>query len=143
MEQEEKNKNQQKSAIAEMEEAVRGKAYQDDDDVDVSKMLGKPFLITITHGKSNAGNEYAKIDGIGPVPKGMAVSPALHKPFTWELETGDVKDLEWLPFLFGEPVKDVVGRCLERKNNGQASAPITDDGGITDADRRAADDIPF
>jgi hypothetical protein len=135
-----------KSGLRKMAEAVRGKAYQEGEDVDVSKMLGKPFLITITHGKSNAGNDYAKIDGIGPVPKGMAVPPALRTPFTWELDTGDVKDLEWLPYLFGEKVADVVARSLERK--GAAPEPISEEGGngdVTPADVAAADEdqIPF
>jgi hypothetical protein len=59
-----------KSNLRKHLESWRGKRYRDDemDQVDLTKMLGHPGLIAVSH----SDNGYANIDAITPLPKGMS-----------------------------------------------------------------------
>ena len=101
-----------KAGLRKVLESWRGKKYGDDEQVDVSAVLGKPCLLSVTH--STAGDRlYANVAGVQSVPKAMAVPAAQRTPVSW-LVGGALSDLpDWLPYIYGEPVIDVVKRCRE------------------------------
>ncbi len=91
-----------KSGLADVLGKWRGKAYQDGETLDLHKLFGVPCLVQVSHLESSAGNTYAKFQGVGKVPSGMTVKPAQRHPLFWEIETGNLADLEWLPWSFSE-----------------------------------------
>ncbi len=105
-----------KAGLRKMLEKWRGKVYADGETIDPGEALSKSCLLTITHGKSQRGNDFAKWDGVAPVPKKFDVPAARIKPFTWRI--GDAAPLPtWLPFVYGESPKDIIDRSQEMKAN--------------------------
>jgi hypothetical protein len=80
-------------------EKLRGKPFQEGDKIDVTKMLGLPYLVSVIHQESSNGKTYAKIDGIDRIPKGMPVPPpATLQPVTYVFgETPAWPAVAWLP----------------------------------------------
>ncbi len=119
-----------KNGLRKMLEGWRGSQYPEGQEIDIAGPLGKPCLVTIKHGKSGKGNDYAKIEAVAPVPKGLAVPPATHAPFAWEIgNTGEPPAEDWIPYLYGTPVVDVIKGSHEflkkpiPKRNGGATEP--------------------
>lgn len=115
-----------KSSLRKMVEAWRGKPFADDEQFDLSKMLGQPCLVGVNHVPSKSGDKmYAKLENVTGIPKGLTVEPAKYPVTCWDLESGNpFPALDWLPYLFGEPLKDVVARSPEwkaRHGGGQSS----------------------
>lgn len=105
-----------KNGLRKMLEGWRGKAYGEGDDIDIAAPLGRSCVLTVKHGESAKKNTYAKIESVTPVPKGLAVPPAERcKPFTWEIHEGAElpPEREWLPFVYGEKVEDVIKGSYE------------------------------
>ena len=67
---------------------------------------------------------YSKIETATAVPKGMTVPPPQNKPFFAPLDGPD--DIpEWVPFLYGEKVQDVIDRCQEAAGvTASANGPV-------------------
>ena len=120
----------EKAGLRKMIEGWAGKAFQEGQEFDITKLLGKSFQLTLIHDhpKSNPDRTYAQISGIGPVPKGLAVAKPSITPFARDLDApGELPD--WTPYLYGEPVKDVIARSLERRGAAApASKPISENG---------------
>jgi hypothetical protein len=124
-----------KSKLRPMVEKWRGKVLAEGEDFDLAKLLGQSCLLTVTHGKSARGNDFAKFDGASPVPKGMAVPKPQRKPLLWDVAEAELPDLSWVPFLYGDPVRDVINRSHERKGLRPAAA---DAHGTTEEQAEAA-----
>ena len=93
-------------------EKLRGRAYQEGEAIDPLGMLKAPCLVTIVHKTSARGRAYAKVDGIGPAPSGLACPAATIEPLVWEFGSGPWPSAAWLPaFLYGEPVAEVLSRA--------------------------------
>lgn len=99
-------------------EKWRGKAFADDEEFDLTRVLGQPCLLTVEHKVSAGGNTYARVTSVGGVPKGLPIPPAQNKPVAVELG-GEIP--EWIPYLYGEPVKDVVAKSREKSGKGNSS----------------------
>jgi hypothetical protein len=107
-----------RSALRQMMEKLRGRPYANGEPIDVTKMLGGAFLVTVNHGESKGtGNPYAKIKDLGPVPAGLKVPPASVTPLVWQLSDGTpYPAADWVPeFLFGEAICDVLKRAKESR----------------------------
>lgn len=87
-----------------------GSSFRDGEEFDLAKMLGTPCLLTVIHKQSGSGKTYAKVDGVGKVIKGLKVPEAQNEPVA--VEFGEEVP-GWIPFLYGESVKDVIGRSKE------------------------------
>jgi hypothetical protein len=116
-----------KSALRKMMESLRGRQYAEGEGMEVDKLLGHPCQLNVTHGKSAKGNTYAKIDGVGPLMKGVSPPPPGRKPFAWEIGSAPLPDLSWMPYLYGGKVEDLIKESPEWKQangraNGQAPA---------------------
>jgi len=138
-----------KSKLRQMLEGWRGKKFNPDEAFNLGKILGQPCLATVTHGKSNAENTYAKLDSVAPVPKGLQVPKPGLTPFLWEIGQGEFPNQTWLPYTFynGErkPLKDVIEKSAEwRQLAGGAAA---DGNGAPKGELVSAgagtDEIPF
>lgn len=117
-----------KSTLRQLVEKWRGKAFGDDESFDLMSVVGKPCLISIVHKQSQSGNTYARVDGVMALPKGMPAPVAAHKTVVWSMESGSpVPRDEWIPFLRGKPLSDVVATCKERAGGRQQSAPLADE----------------
>lgn len=123
-------------------EARVGRSMPDGVDYDIRKELGQRCLLSL---KQNG--DYVNVDGMGALPKGMVVPDPKITPFLFSLFTDegensklrpradidrDVAALpDWLPFLYGSKLADVIYDCEEFKG------PATG-GGVTQAGRQAA-----
>jgi hypothetical protein len=102
-----------KSGLRVMLESWRSEPLNDKESINLLGLLGKPCLVNIIHSESARGNKYAKITGISKVPKGTTVPKPLCQPFEWHIGSGDFQAPDWLPYLYGEPVEDVIKRSHE------------------------------
>ena len=140
-----------KSKFRLMIEGWRGKAFSNDEEFDPKKLLGQKCLISVKHKTSQQGNEYAQIDGVAPVPKGMVVPAGHRAPLLYEIGDKVPPTQDWLPFTFynGErvPVMTVIERSREYMGGYQPQAaparnyPAATQAPVTDAE--IDDEIPF
>lgn len=128
----------QKSNIRKLLEGWRGKAYGEDEDIDLEAVWKKPCLVNVKHDKTNRGKDVAKVDGVNALPKGM---PPLKPTFECVLFSADSEaaapSQEWLPRLYGEKLPDVIGRSLERGGSGQREATAGAAPGTSDTQQQA------
>jgi hypothetical protein len=91
-------------------EARTGKAIPDGVEYDVSQELGQPCLLGVV-----MKGDFPKVDSVSGVPKGMAVAEPGHKPVLISLDEfrAGAKIPDWVPYLYGEPLADVIKRCKE------------------------------
>ncbi len=105
----------EKAALRLMLEGWRGLKYPEGEEIDLGAVLGKPCLLSVIHQTSkSSGKQYAKIKSVAKLPKGMPTPQPQRKPVAWEMGSDADGDLPtWLPYIFGEPVKEVVERAKE------------------------------
>lgn len=139
----------EKAALRLMLEGWRGTKYQDGEEIDLGAVLGRACLLSVIHQTSkSSGKNYAKIKGVAKLPKGMTAPKPQKTPSAWEMGSDDAGDLPtWLPYIYGEPVKEVVERAKEygREPGDEESEPEAETAGAgagaTNGD--ADDDIAF
>jgi hypothetical protein len=116
-----------KATLRKLLENWRGKQFGNDEEVDISVVLGKPCLLNVTHSQSG-DRTYANVAGVQPVPKNYPVPPPQREHVSWEVGD-DLADLpDWLPYLYGEPVADVVKRSKELSGGDNGQQPATPSG---------------
>lgn len=106
----------------------------------VASLIGMPVMVNVTHGKSKADKAYASVSSVAQFPEGIPVPPRHHEPFSWSVMSGEPfpANLDYLPWVFGTPVKDLVAQSREMKERQVASARATQA-----ADGFDANDPPF
>lgn len=77
----------EKSNLRKFLESWRGKGLTEEEakSFDITKLMGRPCLLSIIHKKNQQGNDYATISSVSTLPKGMEC-PAQINPnyeFTW------------------------------------------------------------
>ncbi len=104
---------QEKAALRQLIKSWRGKDLTTGEEYDILKLLGQKCLLSVSH-KENGEKVYAQLGGISMVPAGMVVQPAKRKPVARHiLETTPAPD--WLPFIYGEKIEEVLARAKELK----------------------------
>jgi hypothetical protein len=126
-----------RSHLRKIMEAWAGKAYADGEVPDFTRALGRPCLVSVIH-EEVGERSYARLSAVNKPPKGMALDfKPSRTPFSFLADSQDeapgAKDddkTEWLPRIFGERIRDVVSRCLERGGTGRkiSSRPLTENG---------------
>jgi hypothetical protein len=83
---------------------------------DITQMLGRALQIKVKH-KDSDGKKYANVVDFVPLGEGQQalVKPPQRPLLLWEMEIGDLKDLDALPRLFGDKIGDLVKRSPEWK----------------------------
>jgi hypothetical protein len=139
-----------KAGLRKLIEGWFAKELPEDQFFEIEKLLGSSGILTVIHKTSGAGNTYAKVEGMKPLVKGMP-KPKPTLPLTvWSIGCGKpIPELEWIPWIVGKPIKEVIGRSPEyqgkpvpgaKADNG--AAPAADEqGGGGDADEESQ--IPF
>ena len=82
------------------------------DEFDLNQLLGKDCMVNIQHKTSGAGNVYAYVASVAPMPNGMECPPPVNPQFVWDYEEHfDLGVLENLHDFF----KDLIKSSLEYK----------------------------
>ena len=111
-------------------ESWRGRAFSADElrGFDVSKLLGKPCMVSVTHAEKG-GKTYANIASVSGVPKGLTPPvKAEHGNLLYDADApGAFQDLpQWL--------RDKIGRQVIKQPPSASGSPAHDD---------LDDDVPF
>lgn len=78
-------------------ESWRGRGFTEDEAkaFDITKLLGVACMLNVIHKTSQAGNPYAAISGVTPIPKGVTCPPQINSMFVlsydddkWEAKFG-------------------------------------------------------
>lgn len=110
-----------KSGLRIMIEKWRGKSFAEGEDFDLTKLIGQPCLVTVTH-TVNGDRTFAKIDAIGPMPKGMKGIKPSRPTITFDLQSGEpFPEADYLPWSFGKPLAQKFDECHERRGGRPAS----------------------
>lgn len=109
-----------KSKLVGMLQKVRGKNYNDGEDVDVTAVVGKPCQVLINHKKSAAGRTYARVGDVTSAPKGTKGLKGENGPLLFIMDEESEEELElpteaWLPYVVGEAVSEKIKRSPEWK----------------------------
>jgi hypothetical protein len=137
----------EKAGLRQMIEGWFGKTFQADQEFDLEKLVGQPCMVNVVHKKAGSGNDYAKVEGVKGLPKGLP-KPAPTLPFTvWYIGCGKpIPDAEWIPWIVGKPVKDVIAKSPEFQGKPapatNGAAPVNGAAVNQDADDPNGD-LPF
>ena len=103
----------EKAKLRKFIEARVGKAIPEGVEYDISQELGKPCMLNVV----DNGKGYPNVDNVSGIPKGFTVAKPFFEPFLFSLddvENGNVPTFpDWLPWLYGEKLADVVAQCRE------------------------------
>lgn len=119
----------EKAKLRKWIEAWRGKKLVEGEDFDITKLLGQKCLLSVAE-----KNGYPKVEGVGAVPKGMNVNAPEHTPILWDIDADEGKTPipEWLPWLYGSKLADVVATRCVRDDDGKqirpAKPPVEEEG---------------
>lgn len=125
----------EKAKMRQWVESRTGVKIKDGEQYDVSKELGQPCLLQVVE-----KNGYPRIAGLMGIPEGLPVPPAMTKPVAWKLDANNIDAIpEWVPFLYGQSIKEVVRNCKEIKGDrkAQPAAPPAGEPHLP------ADNVPF
>lgn len=137
----------EKSTLRKIVESITndGQKFTDNADVDLTKLLGQPCTVQISHTtKTTDKGErvYANVGVISAVArkKHQGFFQATRKPFLWSIGDDPAALPDWLPRVYGEKVADLIHRSKEAA----ASRVVRpDDGAGPDGPRQPEDDTPF
>ena len=99
----------EKATLRKFLDSWRGKAFTnaEAESFDVTKLLGKPCMLTITEKTAASGNVYNKITGTAKAPKGLTVpAPTTDLfEFNFDLFAADPAILERVPEFIQEKIR--------------------------------------
>lgn len=143
-----------KANLRKLVEKWFGKALPDDDgaaEFDLTLLIDPKFskcVANVVHGEGKtSGKAFAKLEDVSRPHKSMVVPEPKHTPFVWNVGDDLAEIPEWVPWLYGRPIADVVKESQElsgRKTVEKvkaAAAPADDEGDV--GGDEPADDIPF
>jgi hypothetical protein len=103
--------------------ALRGKPLGDDEDMDVTDLLGRGCMVEVIHQQSGE-KVYANVGTVSSLPRKMAAPAPEHEPFSWELTDEEPPPShDWLPWVYGKKVAEVIAASREA----QGKADTVDD----------------
>lgn len=109
-----------KSNIRKLLEGWRGKAYGDDEEIDLESVVGKGCLVSVKAKKTNSGKDISVVDSVSALPKGMKAFKPEHATITYSADSDDDGPThKWLPRVFGEEIATVLARSLEFNGTGR------------------------
>lgn len=122
----------------------RGQAFTEDQakSFDITVLIGKPCLITITHSTTKAGKKYAKISGIANMVKGMEIPKQINENFLFEFDNYSEEKFAMIP----KWIQDLIKESDEYKAIHPTPVPGTGgDAAPTpvEAPKEDNDDLPF
>lgn len=104
-----------KSKLRPLLESWRGVKYKDDEEVDLTKLVGAACILSIVH-KEVGEKSYAAIGGVSKLLQGMKPPKPTRQPFMWFIGCGEpIPKHDWLPWIYGESADKVIMRSIEWK----------------------------
>lgn len=105
----------QKANLRKVIESWRGAPIKDDEEFDLMKVVGAPCLLQISHDTTKTGREIYSIEAVTSLPKGMAKPEPSFPLVKFMVEEGPaaIPSHDWLPFLYGKSIPDIVKGCME------------------------------
>lgn len=96
----------EKSNLRKELEGWRGKGLTEAEaeNFDITKLLGKPCLLSIIHRVSKTGKDYAMISSISAIPKGMTCPDQINENFEFNF-SDKIDNLDLLPDFIKEKIK--------------------------------------
>lgn len=110
----------EKAKLRKWIEARTGKSIPDGVEYDISQEVGQPCLLNVV-----MKGDFPKIESVSSVPKGMTVPAPQNTPTTLSLDEirNGAKVPDWIPWLYGERLDDVIKRCQEFAEGGSEPRP--------------------
>ena len=75
------------------------------EEVDIEQLIGKECLITIAHKASKEGNQFAYINGVTRLPKGMVCPKAINEPIVLSYDKWKQEIFDALPDFLKDKIK--------------------------------------
>lgn len=101
-------------------QAWRGRAFSEDElkRFDISKLLGAPATISVTHKPRESGGVYANVTSIGGLPKGLDKPQVEGEPFIYGDEDAEAYERlpKWLKEKVDGRVQDVEPEVADERN---------------------------
>lgn len=117
-----------KAKLRKFIESRTGKKLDESQEFDITSELGQKCLIGVV---ANAKG-YPRVETVSAVPKGLPFPDPQHKPVVITLDEikAGTPIPDWVPWLYGEKLADVIARCREIAGDPHANrtpAPTADD----------------
>lgn len=115
----------EKANLGKLVRGMRGEAWGPnfDEEQDITELIGTACMLNVIHKTSQAGNEYAKIEGAAPLPKGIEAPPASNPPFILDFqENWDQARFEGLPEFIRTKIQSTPEYRF-RADGGAVAAP--------------------
>jgi hypothetical protein len=108
----------EKAKLRQWIESRVGKKMPDDAEYDISKELGQKCLLDVIANKKG----YPVVNGMKSVPKGLPFPEHQNQPVAITLEEfkNGTPIPDWVPYIYGEPLGDVIRRCQELTGKAEA-----------------------
>lgn len=119
-------------------EGWRGRSFTEDEckRFDITKLLGVPCMVSIIHKKNKENKDYAVLNSISTLPKGLDCPTQINASFSFEWDAFDENKFNSLP----DWLKEKMRKSLEFQE-------ITTPGHSTlaahESEYATADDLPF
>jgi hypothetical protein len=126
----------EKATLKKFLQSWRGKAFSDQEasNFDITKLLGKPCMISIIHKESKNGKTYAEISSVTTLPKGMVCPDQVNQNFEFNVLSYEEDTFNQLPDFIKDKIKTSKEyQSLISKKPAQAPVVTQDE----------SDDLPF
>lgn len=121
-----------KSTLRQIVEGLTGRHFGEGEGYDLGQIFvdgkgqrrARPCALQIEVKQSQKGNDYNRIKEVLPYTADFRYPPCKKDPLVWSVEDeGPLPGPDWLPYLYGKPLAEVVGNCLECRGNSSCTPP--------------------
>lgn len=96
----------EKATLRKFLESWRGKSFTKEEiPFDVTKLIGKPCLLSIIHKTAKNGNTYAEISSVSTLPKGMTCPAQINPSFEFTYNPFSLEKFDSLPDFLKDKIK--------------------------------------
>ncbi len=127
----------EKATLRKMLESWRGKAFSEEEAkaFDISKLIGKPCMLSVINKTSKGGNVYAEISSVATLPKGFECPKQINPTRILSFDAWDEQVFESLPDFLKTKIRGSKEYAAMMNPSRTEAAPSN--GGDT------SDDLPF
>lgn len=99
----------EKAGLRKLIEQWRGSTFRENEEFDLTTLVNKPCLLSVTHKTTNSGNTVAIIGGVMRLPNGMAAPKAAFPAVVYEVAKGvEPPSNNWLPKVWNDAAAQMV-----------------------------------
>lgn len=144
----------EKAKFRKMVESVTGRKFKDGESYDPRQLVGAPVMVMVTN-TQNGEKTYHNVASVSQFPDGFPAPTPTYSSVVWSVLANEPwpAGLEWLPYIYGNAIKEMAEDCRERRGAIETAAGTTTppspaagqlvpraDGSLVDP---SVDDIPF